>query len=45
MRRFWNDPECSNCLFDLPNVVHDEGGEYLFVGGGRALEGLIEQKF
>ena len=32
-------------LFDLPTFVKVKGGEYLFVPGLRALEGLIEQKF
>ncbi|RPJ50090.1 MAG: Dyp-type peroxidase, partial [Acidobacteria bacterium] len=32
-------------LFDLPTFVKVKGGEYLFVPGLKALEGLIEQKF
>jgi Dyp-type peroxidase family len=32
-------------LFDLPTFVRVKGGEYLFVPGLKALEGLIEQKF
>ena len=32
-------------LFDLPNFVDVKGGEYLFVPGLRALQGLIDQKF
>jgi Dyp-type peroxidase family len=32
-------------LFDLPTFVVVKGGEYLFVPGLKALEGLIEQKF
>lgn len=32
-------------LFDLPTFVRVKGGEYLFVPGLRALEGLIEQRF
>jgi len=32
-------------LFDLPTFVKVKGGEYLFVPGVKALEGLIEQKF
>ncbi|RUW86124.1 Dyp-type peroxidase [Mesorhizobium sp. M1E.F.Ca.ET.063.01.1.1] len=32
-------------LFDLPTFVTVKGGEYLFVPGLKALEGLIEQKF
>src|SRR6201997_496225 len=32
-------------LFDLPTFVRVKGGEYLFVPGVKALEGLIEQKF
>ena len=32
-------------LFDLPAFVKVKGGEYLFVPGLKALEGLIEQKF
>ena len=32
-------------LFDLPAFVLVKGGEYLFVPGLKALEGLIEQKF
>jgi Dyp-type peroxidase family len=32
-------------LFDLPSFVKVKAGEYLFVPGLRALEGLIEQKF
>jgi Dyp-type peroxidase family len=32
-------------LFDLPTFVIVKGGEYLFVPGLKALEGLIEQKF
>jgi Dyp-type peroxidase family len=32
-------------LFDLPTFVVVKGGEYLFVPGLQALEGLIEQKF
>jgi deferrochelatase/peroxidase EfeB len=32
-------------LFDLPTFVLVKGGEYLFVPGLKALEGLIEQKF
>jgi Dyp-type peroxidase family len=32
-------------LFDLPSFVKVKGGEYLFVPGLKALEGLIEQKF
>ncbi len=32
-------------LFDLPRFVQVKGGEYLFVPGLEALEGLIEQKF
>jgi Dyp-type peroxidase family len=32
-------------LFDLPTFVTVKGGEYLFVPGLRALDGLIEQKF
>jgi len=32
-------------LFDLPTFVKVRGGEYLFVPGLKALEGLIEQKF
>ena len=32
-------------LFDLPTFVLVKGGEYLFVPGLKALEGLIERKF
>jgi Dyp-type peroxidase family len=32
-------------LFDLPTFIKVKGGEYLFVPGLKALEGLIEQKF
>jgi Dyp-type peroxidase family len=32
-------------LFDLPTFVVVKGGEYLFVPGLKALDGLIEQKF
>jgi Dyp-type peroxidase family len=32
-------------LFDLPTFVKVKGGEYLFVPGLKALEGLIEQRF
>jgi Dyp-type peroxidase family len=32
-------------LFDLPTFVTVKGGEYLFVPGVSALQGLIEQKF
>ncbi|HTN48029.1 MAG TPA: Dyp-type peroxidase [Burkholderiaceae bacterium] len=32
-------------LFELPNFVRVKGGEYLFVPGLKALEGLIEQRF
>lgn len=32
-------------LFDLPTFVDVKGGEYLFVPGLNALDGLIEQKF
>jgi Dyp-type peroxidase family len=32
-------------LFDLPTFVRVKGGEYLFVPGLKALEGLIEQRF
>ena len=32
-------------LFDLPAFVKVKGGEYLFVPGLKALEGLIEQRF
>jgi hypothetical protein len=32
-------------LFDLPTFVLVKGGEYLFVPGLKALEGLIDQKF
>ena len=32
-------------LFDLPTFVKVKGGEYLFVPGLTALEGLIDQKF
>jgi len=32
-------------LFDLPTFVTVKGGEYLFVPGLQALEGLIEQRF
>jgi Dyp-type peroxidase family len=32
-------------LFDLPNFVRVKGGEYLFVPGLNALEGLIQQRF
>jgi Dyp-type peroxidase family len=32
-------------LFDLPTFVTVKGGEYLFVPGLKALDGLIEQKF
>ncbi|WP_280155020.1 Dyp-type peroxidase [Piscinibacter sp. XHJ-5] len=32
-------------LFDLPNFVRVKGGEYLFVPGLTALEGLIQQRF
>jgi len=32
-------------LFDLPNFVKVKGGEYLFVPGLKALDGIIEQKF
>jgi hypothetical protein len=32
-------------LFDLPTFVDVKVGEYLFVPGLNALEGLIEQKF
>ena len=32
-------------LFDLPTFVLVKGGEYLFVPGIKALEGLIEQRF
>jgi hypothetical protein len=32
-------------LCDLPTFVKVKGGEYLFVPGLKALEGLIDQKF
>lgn len=32
-------------LFDLPTFVRVKGGEYLFVPGLKALDGLIEQRF
>jgi Dyp-type peroxidase family len=32
-------------LFDLPTFVTVKGGEYLFVPGLKALDGLIEQRF
>jgi deferrochelatase/peroxidase EfeB len=32
-------------LFDLPTFIRVKGGEYLFVPGIKAIEGLIEQKF
>jgi hypothetical protein len=32
-------------LCDLPTFVTVKGGEYLFVPGLKALEGLIDQKF
>jgi len=32
-------------LFDLPTFVKVKGGEYLFVPGLKALEGLIERRF
>jgi Dyp-type peroxidase family len=32
-------------LFDLPTFVTVKGGEYLFVPGLKALDGLIDQKF
>ena len=32
-------------LFDLPTFIRVKGGEYLFVPGVKALEGLIEQRF
>ena len=32
-------------LFDLPTFIGVKGGEYLFVPGLKALEGLIEQRF
>jgi Dyp-type peroxidase family len=32
-------------LFDLPTFIKVKGGEYLFVPGLKAIEGLIEQKF
>ena len=32
-------------VFDLPSFVNVKGGEYLFVPGLKALEGLIEKKF
>ena len=32
-------------LFDLPTFVSVKGGEYLFVPGLQALQGLIEQRF
>jgi hypothetical protein len=32
-------------LFDLPTFVLVKGGEYLFVPGLKAFEGLIEQRF
>jgi Dyp-type peroxidase family len=32
-------------LFDLPTFVTVKGGEYVFVPGLRALDGIIEQKF
>lgn len=32
-------------LFDLPTFVLVKGGEYLFVPGLKALEGIVEQKF
>src|ERR1700757_102123 len=32
-------------LFDLPRFVTVKGGEYLFVPGLKALDGIIEQKF
>jgi Dyp-type peroxidase family len=32
-------------VFDLPTFVKVKGGEYLFVPGLQALEGLIEQRF
>jgi Dyp-type peroxidase family len=32
-------------LFDLPTFIKVKGGEYLFVPGLKALEGLIEQRF
>ena len=32
-------------LFDLPTFIRVKGGEYLFVPGLKALEGLIEQNF
>lgn len=32
-------------LFDLPTFIRVKGGEYLFVPGLKALEGLIQQQF
>jgi hypothetical protein len=32
-------------VFDLPTFVTVKGGEYLFVPGLTALNGLIEQRF
>jgi Dyp-type peroxidase family len=32
-------------LFDLPTFIKVKGGEYLFVPGLKALEGIIEQRF
>jgi deferrochelatase/peroxidase EfeB len=32
-------------VFDLPTFVTVKGGEYLFVPGLKALDGIIEQKF
>jgi len=32
-------------LFDLPTFVKVKGGEYLFIPGLKALEGIIEQRF
>jgi Dyp-type peroxidase family len=32
-------------VFDLPTFIRVKGGEYLFVPGLKALEGLIEQRF
>jgi hypothetical protein len=32
-------------LFDLPTFVTVKGGEYLFVPGLKALDGIIERRF
>ena len=32
-------------LYDLPTFVRVKGGEYLFVPGLKALQGIIEQRF